>query len=65
MKVKNIYNPPFVKAWVSLIREKGLKQFVREKGWKLVVAVFLFYLVRDSVLYILVPILIARGLWLH
>jgi len=36
---------------------------MKAKGWKIVLAVFLFYLIRDSLLYILLPYLAARGLF--
>jgi len=47
---------------MALWKARGFKEFVRQKGWKVVAAVFLFYLVRDSILYILIPVLAARGL---
>ena len=28
-----------------------MKGFLREKGWKVVIAIFVFYLVRDTILY--------------
>ena len=36
---------------------------VRRLGWKFVVAFILYYLIRDSILYILIPYLIAKGLF--
>ncbi len=61
MNLKKLFKPPFIQGWTALLREKGLKAFVREKGWKILAAVFLFYLVRDSVIYIIIPLLIAQG----
>lgn len=61
MNLRNIYTPPFIREWVTLLREKGLKGFIKEKGWKIVLAIFTFYLIRDSILYIILPLLIARG----
>ena len=43
-------------------RELGWKGLLRKRGWGLVVAVVAFYLVRDVVLYILIPLAIAVGL---
>ena len=34
---------------------------VRKLGWKFVIAFILFYLIRDSLLYILLPYLIYKG----
>jgi hypothetical protein len=39
-----------------------LKELFKKYGWKLGVAVFLGYLVRDVTLYIVLPYLIARSL---
>lgn len=61
MLLKRIFKPPIIQEWSDLLREKGLRVFVREKGWKIVIAVFMFYLIRDSILYILVPVLITQG----
>ena len=32
-------------------------------GWKIVLGIFLFYLIRDSILYILIPYLVAKGVF--
>ncbi len=61
MNLKKIFKPPIIQEWTSLLREKGLKAFVREKGWKVAAAVFMFYLIRDSIMYILIPVLITQG----
>jgi hypothetical protein len=36
---------------------------VKRLGWKFVVAFILFYLIRDSILYLLIPYLIAKGIF--
>lgn len=61
MKLKKIFKPPIIQEWTVLLRQEGLKGFVRQKGWKILAAIFLFYLVRDSVIYIIIPLLIAQG----
>jgi hypothetical protein len=43
-------------------RQLGWSGLVRRRGWLLVVLVVLGYLVRDLVLYVLVPLAIAAGL---
>jgi hypothetical protein len=61
MNLKKVFKPPVIQEWTALLREQGLRAFVRQKGWKIVAAIFLFYLVRDSVVYIIIPLLIAQG----
>ena len=65
MNLCSIYTPLFIQEWVALLRAQGIKGFVREKGWKILFAIFLFYLVRDTILYIIIPVLIARGIITH
>ena len=45
---------------IAIIRQYGFKEFVRRRGWKVIAIVFLYYLIRDSILYILLPYLVAR-----
>lgn len=42
-------------------RRLGWKGLFRQRGWKLVALVVVYYLVRDTVLYILIPLAIAAG----
>lgn len=49
------------KEYRRVLKEKGFKGFIKNYGWKIVVAVFFYYLIRDSILYILIPYLIAKG----
>lgn len=57
-----ILRPPrIIREWVKQIRELGLSGFVKKNGWKVVIAIFLYYLIRDSLLYIVLPVLVARG----
>lgn len=41
-------------------RQGGLKAVWKRFGWKLFFFFFMYYLIRDSILYILIPYLIAR-----
>ncbi|MFQ5649114.1 MAG: hypothetical protein ACE5IY_04150 [bacterium] len=60
--LKNFLKPKFILEWRALWKEYGFKEFLRRKGWKVIVVIFVFYLVRDSFLYLLLPYLAARGL---
>lgn len=44
-------------------RRLGWKGLLKQRGWKFVALVVVVYLVRDVVLYVLVPLAIAAGLW--
>ena len=46
-----------------IVRRHGLRALVHRRGWKFVAAVVAYYLVRDTLIYIVVPICIARGVF--
>jgi len=41
--------------------KSAVKMMFKKYGWKLGVAIFMYYLIRDVTLYILIPYLIYRG----
>ena len=47
--------PEFIKDWLNIYREGGLVHLVKNKGWSVVFAFFIYYLIRDSILYIIIP----------
>ena len=53
--------PLFIIEWAKLLRKEGLKVFVKKRGWKVFWTIVIFYLIRDSILYILIPFLIYLG----
>ena len=63
MKLKSYFTREKGKEYKEVFKQGGLKGLITQYGWKLVVAVFLYYLIRDSILYILIPYLIAKGLF--
>lgn len=43
----------FPKSWAE----------VKKLGWKFIATFIMFYLIRDTILYIIIPYLIARGIF--
>ncbi len=41
---------------------RKMAYYFKRYGWKIGVLIFIYYLVRDTILYIIVPMLIAREL---
>jgi len=58
----SIYKPDFIREWGDIRRKGGYKLLVREKGWTVVLAFFIFYLIRDSILYLIIPYLMMKGI---
>lgn len=60
--------PPVESAETPAPKRKGFLKFprswkeVKQLGWKFIVAFILFYLVRDLILYVLIPYLIYKGI---
>ncbi len=53
--------PKWVDKYATIYRQEGFKGVVKKGGVWLLVGFFMFYLIRDSILYLLIPYLIAKG----
>lgn len=53
--------PKIVRDVRETFKRDGFKGAVRRYGWKLFAAFFAYYLIRDSIIYLLIPYLIAKG----
>jgi multidrug resistance protein len=54
--------PSLVKEAKSIWKEKGFKGVLQRFGWKLVILIFCYYLTRDILIYVVLPILAAKGI---
>ncbi len=45
----------------ATFKESGFKGVTRKYGWKLFLAVFVYYLIRDITLYIVIPYFVYQG----
>ncbi len=52
----------YVRTLRSERRSLGWRGLVRKRGWALVLLVVVFYLVRDLVLYVAIPLAVVMGL---
>lgn len=50
------------KHYKATMKKGGFKALVKEAGWKVAVGVFMFFLIK-GLLWLIIPYLIARGLW--
>ena len=48
---------------VLIIKNRGLKELLRTRGLKFILVVIAYYIVRDSMIYLVIPFLVARGLF--
>ncbi|WII71175.1 hypothetical protein QJS83_11960 [Bdellovibrio sp. 22V] len=56
------WTPKVVREAKQVFKESGIKGVVRRYGWKIFAVFFVYYLVRDVTLYIILPWYIANKL---
>ena len=61
-KTTSYITPKFISDSQQIYRNSGFKGLIKEKGWKFVFYFFMFYLIRDSIIYILIPYLIESSI---
>lgn len=49
-----------LKECKKTFREGGFKAVIKRYGWKIFALFFAYYLIRDSILYLLIPYLVAK-----
>lgn len=54
--------PRFMAAEVARLREFGLGGYIRKRGPWFFAGIFVFYLVRDVTLYMIIPYLVVNGM---
>jgi hypothetical protein len=47
---------------VLIVKRHGFRELVRRRGWKFLLAVAGYYLVRDTLVYVVLPLWVAHGL---
>ena len=51
----SFFKPQFMQPWIDAYKNGGIKELLSQHGWKVIIGFFLFYLIRDSILYIIIP----------
>ena len=46
---------------IIIVKDHGLKELFKRRGWKFLLIIVSYYAVRDSIIYIVIPYLIAKG----
>ena len=60
--MRKILKPAWLEKYTGIYRQSGWAGIFKTGGLKLIVAFFLFYLIRDSILYILPIYLGLQGI---
>lgn len=48
---------------IRIVRRNGFKELLRRRGWKIFIVIGGYYLVRDTIVYVVIPYCIAGGLF--
>ena len=62
MSIKDLFKSKFLRKYTAIYKENGFKGVLKEGGWRVIAYFFLFYLIRDTILYIIIPYLIVKGI---
>ncbi len=47
---------------IVIVKKEGFRSLLKKRGWKVFAVVVGYYVVRDTILYILIPYLAARNI---
>tara|TARA_B100000683_G_C12029693_1_gene365732 strand:+ start:223 stop:423 length:201 start_codon:yes stop_codon:yes gene_type:complete len=61
--LKNKLIPNFLKEYIIYYQENGFKKTIQKFGIKLIVTIIVFYFVRDTILYIIIPYFALKGIF--
>lgn len=48
---------------ILIVKREGFKSLLKKRGWKIFAIVIGYYTVRDTLIYIIIPLLIAQGIF--
>ena len=48
---------------ILMVKKCGFKELLRRRGWKFFLVIIGYYLIRDTIIYIIIPFCIAKGLF--
>lgn len=47
---------------IMIAKDHGFKELFKRRGWKLLLIIISYYAVRDTLIYLVIPYLIAKGI---
>lgn len=47
---------------LRIVKTHGFRELLRQRGWRFVAGIVAYYLVRDTLLYVVLPLAVAGGL---
>ena len=62
MSFINKFIPKFLRENIIYFKKNGFKKTLKKLGWKMILLIVLYYLIRDSILYIIIPYFVGKEL---
>ncbi len=62
MSFINKFIPKFLRESINYFRKNGFKKTLKKLGWKMILLIVIYYLIRDSILYIIIPYFVGKEL---
>ena len=47
---------------IIIVKNSGLKELIKQRGWKFLLVIISYYAVRDTLVYIVIPYFLAKGI---
>jgi len=47
---------------IIIAKNHGIKELFKRRGWKFLLIIISYYAVRDTVIYLIIPYLVAKGI---
>ena len=48
---------------ILIVKKEGFKSLLKKKGWKVLAIIVGYYVVRDTIIYIIVPYMVAQNIF--
>ena len=60
--IKKKLIPKFIKPYIDIYRELGFSGLIKKGGYKLLITIIIFYLIRDTILYVIPFLMVYYGM---
>lgn len=47
---------------IIIVKDHGIKELFKRRGWKFLLIIISYYAVRDTLIYLIIPYLVAKGI---
>lgn len=48
---------------ILIVKREGFKALLKKRGWRVFAVIISYYALRDGIIYVLIPFLVAQGIF--